>query len=235
MKQLKLATYNIHLGGTDAGYEGYDFSALAEDILHTGADLIGMQEVDRNTRRNGGRDTMRILSELTGLPYHYFVCANPSNSGEYGVALLSKYPLSDMHFFNLPKTDEREENRVVLCATAATDAGSIQCFVTHNQQISIRRQLAFIGELAAKCEKYILFGDFNWDRLADFHEYFPNALLANDSGRKLASSLDGYAFDNIIVPRAAFEMRYPSVIATGNSDHYLLTAEVYCKEGAESE
>ena len=56
---MKFATYNIDGG---AGWSGYkvttDYKLIAEDILESGAEVVGLQEVDMDTKRNGGKNTV---------------------------------------------------------------------------------------------------------------------------------------------------------------------------------
>ena len=49
---LTVASYNILHGAA----VGYDWAQLAAVIRESGADIVGLQEVDRRTRRAGGTD-----------------------------------------------------------------------------------------------------------------------------------------------------------------------------------
>ena len=79
---LRVGTFNIQNGGG----VGHDFSVLAQDILDQGLDIVGLQEVDQFTSRNGGKDTMKELSEATGYKYYGFTKAiNLSGDFEYTI------------------------------------------------------------------------------------------------------------------------------------------------------
>ena len=60
---LRVGTYNIQ-NGQNPGV-AHDFSVIAQDILGAGLDIVGLQEVDKNTTRNGGQDTMAIRAGNT--------------------------------------------------------------------------------------------------------------------------------------------------------------------------
>ena len=219
---LKIATYNI-ANGRDVNY---DYSVLAQDILTSGASIVGLQEVDQRTNRNGNRDTMAQLSRFTGWEYYYFVpTISPYQGGEYGIGLLSKYPILDTSFQYLPKSDENEEQRAVLCATVNVDGVELHCFVTHSQQVSITQQLTAISQLAVKKAPYAVLGDFNYQNFSLFHSVFLNATLANDDGNRLETTKNGQAFDNMIFSKN-ITMNGVSLIQTNHSDHHLLVAEI---------
>ena len=84
---LRVGTYNIQ-NGQNPGV-AHDFSVLAQDILGAGLDIVGLQEVDKNTTRNGGQDTMAILAQETGY-YSGYSRAIDLQGGEYGTGILSK-------------------------------------------------------------------------------------------------------------------------------------------------
>ena len=92
---LRTMTYNTY-SGRNAGIE-----AIAETIRRNDPDLVALQEVERFTELNPG-DTPAVLAEMTGLKYHAFIHALDIRSGgDYGNAILSKYPILEAHSFRL--------------------------------------------------------------------------------------------------------------------------------------
>ena len=85
---LTVASYNILHGAA----VGYDWAQLAAVIRESGADIVGLQEVDRRTRRAGGTDGLNELLRLLGWRYGRFSPVMPYDGGEYGIALLSRFP-----------------------------------------------------------------------------------------------------------------------------------------------
>ncbi len=220
--RCKAATYNIHMGGMDAGPHGYDLELLAQDIIASGADLVALQEVINTPEL----DQVAKLAELTGLTYHHFAHASKNERQEYGVALLSRYPITEASSTNLPKTDPAEENRVVLSAVIDIEGVELHCFVTHAQQASILLQLTKIATLAREAHAYAVLGDFNWGVYEDFHQAFADASLAIDAHNAQATTVGDYSFDNIVVPNRSVSIGAVEVTPTGHSDHHLVTASL---------
>lgn len=97
--QLRVLTYNIHHGqGTDGVF---DYERLARIISDLEPDLVALQEVDNGVARSGSVDQAAILAELTGMHYA-FGNALYYQGGEYGEAVLSRYPISRVRAHHLP-------------------------------------------------------------------------------------------------------------------------------------
>lgn len=97
--RLRILTYNIHHG---EGMDGrFDYQRLSKIILRFEPDLVAIQEVDRNTRRASGTDQAQRLAELTGMHYA-FGNALYYQGGEYGEAILSRFPVSNPQAHALP-------------------------------------------------------------------------------------------------------------------------------------
>ena len=97
--KLRVLTYNIHHGrGTDGKF---DYARLAKIITDLNPDVVALQEVDRQTPRASGLDQAARLGDLTGLR-HAFGNAMYFSGGQYGEAILSKFPLDDIKAYRLP-------------------------------------------------------------------------------------------------------------------------------------
>lgn len=92
-QELKVISYNIHHGADKD--EQLMLDEMGEFIKNTGADLVGLQEVDSLCNRSGNVDQMKHLSEITGMHYA-FVRHFAYDGGAYGLGILSRYPLSDI-------------------------------------------------------------------------------------------------------------------------------------------
>ena len=91
--QLRILTYNVHhCQGTDGKF---DYNRIAKIINDLRPDVVALQEVDRKTNRSSGVDQAAVLAELTGL-HHAFGRAIDFDSGQYGLAILSRLPISDV-------------------------------------------------------------------------------------------------------------------------------------------
>ncbi len=82
---LRVVTYNTL--AADRGLKG-----IARTLKAANADLIGLQEVDRNTRRSGKSDQPAMLARALGMNVA-FVPHFDFQGGQFGLALLSRYPI----------------------------------------------------------------------------------------------------------------------------------------------
>ena len=99
----------------------FDYERLAKVIGGTNPDVVVVQEVDRKTRRADGVDQAALLGELTGM-HAVFGRAMYYSGGEYGEAILSRFPLEEPKAHPLPFTTGREP-RTVLAARIIPDNG----------------------------------------------------------------------------------------------------------------
>lgn len=88
---LKVISYNIHHGADQEEISTLD--EIGGFIRSSGADLVGLQEVDSLCNRSGNVDQMKRLAELTGMHYA-FVRHYAYDGGAYGLGILSRYPVS---------------------------------------------------------------------------------------------------------------------------------------------
>jgi endonuclease/exonuclease/phosphatase family metal-dependent hydrolase len=92
---LRVVTYNVR-----AGLDGIDH--VAEDLKALAGDVIALQEVERGVRRSKKVDQAQTLAEALGMHAEYA----PSfafQSGEHGVAILSRFRVSDVQTIRLPQ------------------------------------------------------------------------------------------------------------------------------------
>lgn len=101
-KGVRVRSLNIASGcncdqGPSRVLELRDMSVQAEAVA--GADIAFLQEVDRNVPRTGRVDQYSAILrqlEVRGWPMHgYFVRTRDLDGGEYGTAVLSKFPIRD--------------------------------------------------------------------------------------------------------------------------------------------
>ncbi|CCN45587.1 putative Endonuclease/exonuclease/phosphatase [Vibrio nigripulchritudo MADA3029] len=115
-ESIRIASYNIM-----ASRMG-DTGAIRDAIKSIDADIIGLQEVDNKTGRSatnfGQADSVPInqaeyFAKELGL--HFAFCqAIEFDGGEYGHAVLSKYPVEIVKKVELPNKDDKEQR--VACA-----------------------------------------------------------------------------------------------------------------------
>lgn len=162
---LRVLTYNIHHGeGTDGRV---DLSRLAGVVTSVNPDLVALQEVDEGTERASGVDELAELARLTNL-HGVFGKAMDYSGGEYGVAVLSRWPL--LRTFNdpLPILPEHEPRTALTVEVAAGGSGSrIEFTSTHLDQArdpeNRLAQARYLNERLAREDDHptILAGDMN--------------------------------------------------------------------------
>ncbi len=108
-------TYNIHHGANKE--EENRLEEIGIFIKQSGADLVGLQEVDSVCIRSGKVDQMKRLGEITGM-YYAFVRHFAYQGGAYGQGILSKYPISAIqnNRLSLLKKDSTRESLALISA-----------------------------------------------------------------------------------------------------------------------
>jgi endonuclease/exonuclease/phosphatase family metal-dependent hydrolase len=133
---LTVMSYNIH---SCVGVDGKHFPGrIARIIRRQSADIVALQEVDRNMERTGCLDQTRLLAEQLGMEHVFFPVLN-SREGEYGLAVLSRFPLHVMNLQVLPRlaANNHGEKRGIMWVMVETGQGPVHLFNTH---LSLVRQ-----------------------------------------------------------------------------------------------
>lgn len=214
---IRVASFNIAHGREVDNY----YPSLAQDIVDSEAEIVGIQEIDQMTDRNQSQNTLKVLSQKTGLEHYVFAPAlTPYQNGEYGIGVLSKYPIESFEYHQLPKLSDAEEQRVILHAKINIDGYILDFFVTHGQQSAITQQLQAANEYIKQCETFIYAGDFNTDNYGLFKNIENSRPIVN-------SDYPILRFDNIILSNdIEYDIKNIHTIDNGNSDHPLLFVDV---------
>ena len=131
--QVRVATYNMHHGrGTDGII---DLPGLAEVIRQSGAEIVGLQEVDQCTKRSDGIDQSAELAQLLGFNCR-FAAHFPFQEGYYGVAVITRFPIIAARQFWLP-TAPGCEARTLMQTTVDINGVLTDIYNTH---LEVRRQ-----------------------------------------------------------------------------------------------
>ncbi len=216
--RMVIATLNIKHGA-----DGLD--RLADAIREISPDIIGLQEVDVNCTRSGSVDEPAELSRLTGLPYHAFSKAISQGDGEYGTAILSRYPIES--FETVPLDSGKYERRSAGHAVINADGVRLDVLVTHltYEDREVRTgQMKTIASMLSGFERCVLTADLNCFDLNDLH-YLGGEYYVNRPDRRYDTfrRFDGFAPDNIVVSEGFTEIS-SGVSDAECSDHRLLYA-----------
>lgn len=104
--RIRVLSYNIHHAeGTDGVL---DVERIAAVICSVNPDLVSLQEVDRRCSRSDNADQPAELAELTGFT-SVFVKNIDLQGGEYGNAVLSRWPVIEHRNHALPNHRDGEQ------------------------------------------------------------------------------------------------------------------------------
>ncbi|WP_028552152.1 endonuclease/exonuclease/phosphatase family protein [Paenibacillus sp. UNC451MF] len=166
---VKVLSYNIHHGVGEDGK--LDLVRIADVLKQSEAEVIALQEVDNHwSERSEFEDQAKRLAQL--LEMNYTFAANlqrPPAEGrteprQYGVAILSAFPIVATHHYELPKIHEASEQRGLLEATIRIGETEVNVYTVHLALSSEERLLQNkkIIEIAQGKKEYAIFmGDFN--------------------------------------------------------------------------
>ncbi len=169
---VNVLVYNIHAGKDAQGVA--NLVRVADIVKATGADVALLQEVDINTRRSGRVDQPAELADLTEMR-PVFGKTLDYDGGEYGIAVLTRWPVEHDTLFRLQVTPRQEraggsyEPRGVLHVLIATPHGPLHILNTHldaSGDDRFRRQeaatvLRLADQLRSSGELVFIGGDLN--------------------------------------------------------------------------
>ena len=114
-QSLRVMTYNIYGARATSPANAADLDAIAEVIRRQNPDFVTLNEVDVFTNRTG-KDVHQAcdLAEKLGMEWH-FSKAIDRDGGEYGDAVLSKYPILEKRSYRLPCAAEQPGEDRSLC------------------------------------------------------------------------------------------------------------------------
>ena len=164
---LRIISYNIHHANPPAKPGVIDIQAFIDVFKKYPADVIALQEVDVNTKRSGNINEAKMIADGLGM-YFFFGKAIDYDGGYYGVALLSRFPLKDTQYIQLPAdTTSKGEQRILAVATITLRSGrSVTVACTHldhrKDPKSRELQVAAISAFAKKNKgAFVVAGDLN--------------------------------------------------------------------------
>ncbi|MDO1444949.1 endonuclease/exonuclease/phosphatase family protein [Rhodocytophaga aerolata] len=164
---IRVMAYNIHHSNPPSKPDYIDIEAITTTIRTQNPDLVALQEVDVHTDRSGPANQAEEIARKLNMHY-YFGKAIDYGGGEYGVAILSKYPLSEQKVHRLPtQEDTKGEPRILATVKVTLPNGQeIRFGSTHldAQKAAVNRELQIreIGKIAsAETLPFIIAGDFN--------------------------------------------------------------------------
>jgi endonuclease/exonuclease/phosphatase family metal-dependent hydrolase len=233
---IRVMTYNIcnANGVNEAGeMQSQNIPAVARAIRDAGADLVGLNEVDLHTDRIGrDRDLAGEIAAELGM-HAAFGRAIYGWGGEYGNALLSRWPMENVTATPVsPDTPDGEEARSVLAAEVATPEGRLRIMCTHlswmHEHLRISAARVIVGLVSSGLPTVVM-GDLNTGPDTEPLRVLTTVLKDTAAGRPLLSTFPSHAprikIDYILSSPGIRVNRVdtPKVLA---SDHLPLVAEL---------
>jgi len=183
-ERIKILSYNIHHCNPPSKPDFIDVAAIAKVIKTSEADLVALQEVDVYTERSGtDLHQAKELAASTGM-FYYFVKTIDHQGGDYGIAILSKFPIIDSASYKLPfKEGTNGEQRGVAAVTVQLTTGNKIKFICTHLDFTKGNALVQAAEINRLFQKeelpVILCGDFNAiptsEALLEFQKVFTNS------------------------------------------------------------
>ncbi len=242
---MRLVTFNI-LHGRSTVDDLVDVDRFARAVAELDADVLALQEVDRNQRRSGRADLARVAAEAMGAVDHRFAPTLDQRSArgrsQYGVALLSRFPVLEWRVLPLPRrpwwrplpraSDQRarrwrlDEPRTAVAAVVQTPQGSLTVAATHLSFLDGwgEHQLdRLVRGLAGAPRPLVLLGDLNLrsEVPATITGWTPLAVA-----RSYPVSHPTLQIDHVLADGGVRPLAPGRAVDTGLSDHRAVVVDV---------
>lgn len=160
--------------------------AFSDGALLPRVDILALQEADKRTKRTGGHHVAKELASEMGMHWAHAPAGIPRgiapakrqwwldfeepidlhDSGDTGVALLSRLPLIDVTRIDLPWHECPWRPRMAIAATVSVNSNQFRLLNAHvDPHAAVNGQLAQLETLTAEAEKAalpaVILGDFN--------------------------------------------------------------------------
>jgi endonuclease/exonuclease/phosphatase family metal-dependent hydrolase len=240
MPQLRVATWNI-AGARREGSGQVDLDAVVAGVRALGADLLALQEVDRQLARSGRADQPRLIAEALGADWSWSYApalagddlrplAGPDPGGPaYGNLLLSRLPLEAVEHLRFPPAGGGEQRSalvgsVLIGSRPLTVAGA---HLSNRQGHNVRQLRELQRTIAARAAPRLLLGDLNLPALA-LRVASRRGWPGSGSGRTFPNSRPGQQLDHVLRndPAGVLRPRGARVAVASVSDHRALVAEL---------
>jgi endonuclease/exonuclease/phosphatase family metal-dependent hydrolase len=236
-RTLRLMTYNIHVGvGMD---KKLDLQRIADVINKERPDLVGLQEVDRGVERTQRKDEIVELAALTKMEYA-FAHNLDYQGGQYGVAILSRFPIRNVDH-RMYQNKREAERRGMIRVELKLDNKTVNFVTTHldyqfqdGRLFEAEQMLEFLRDIKGPL---IVVGDFNDEPVGTAYklmlEKFDDTWLTSKqiaTGFSYPADKPIKRIDYIFVRRAdRLKVKKTWVVETLASDHIPVVAELELK------
>jgi endonuclease/exonuclease/phosphatase family metal-dependent hydrolase len=201
---MRIATFNI-LSGRSPGDDRVDEVRFAEAVRALDADVLGLQEVDRNQPRSQHADLTAIAAEAMGAVAHRFVAA--------------------LHGVPAMWTPSTGEPRVGVVAEVTTPSGPVRVVNTHLSFLrgwNVRQLRVLLRGLGDLSGPMVLLGDLNMRRATAERV---TGLRPLATGATFPAQAPSLQIDHLLAT-PDLQARSGGPVRLPMSDHLALVAEV---------
>ena len=219
---MRVATWNIRAALSAP------LDDIAAELQAMQADVIGLQEVDHLARRTGFIDQAHALA--TALSAHFVFAATIKwDGGDYGLALVSRWPLAAVQRHRLDQT-EYGEPRIVLEVTVCASGRPLRVF-NHHAAIGSRSRQSGLTRLRDLVAPHmgsgaVVLGDFNEAPTGPGVRSLLAAGLVDVGAEQNVPTAGGARIDYLLADALLSKrVRRAQVWLTRKSDHHALITE----------
>jgi len=235
-EDVRVLVYNVHAGKDAAGKESVQ--RISDVVKSLDPDIVLFQEVDKRTKRSGGVDQPAEYAKRTGL-HVAFGKSLDYDGGEYGIAVLSRWPIRRDTAVALPVDPPQErsggshEPRVAMSVRIDAPFGPLEVFNTHIDASTedrwrlqeVKTIERIVKEAFGRDARILLGGDFNSTpesavqgelRASGFRDAWP--ICGVGEGLSYPADVPRKRIDYLFLP-SGFECTSARVIEADASDH----------------
>lgn len=227
MNRIRVMTWNIH--GALGCNPRFDVDGVVALVRRHAPDIVALQEIDsRRTREAHAGDPFAVLQQELGT-HGIGARAVTTADGDYGQALISRWPLVDteIHDLSMP----HREPRRAICSNVITPFGPLRVVATHlglSLRERRRQAMTLLGMLGSLRSPTVALGDFNdWFWAGSVRRILSRALPGTTPHRTFPARLPVLKLDGVYVfPRAALLSSRTDRSAQALSDHLPVIADI---------
>lgn len=234
--ETRVMSYNIQHGRGIDGIQ--DLQRIRDVIRQSEAELVGLQEVDKhNPDRSHNVDQAQWLANELNMHCVYAAnldqepAAGQDQRWQYGVAILSKYPVTESHHYFLSSFGD--EQRGLLEAIIEIQGVPVHFYTTHLGLTAEQRevQVREIIDIAKKASgPKIIVGDFNAEpssaEMDLFSTEYSDAFSGKPHVETIPSNNPTRRIDYIFASAIQTEFISSNVMNTQASDHLPIVSNI---------
>lgn len=152
---FKVMSFNIFGGRKASAYTFF------ESIKKYNPDFISIQEIDKNTKRSDYKDYTKEIADNLGYKYYFFRKSRDYDEGEYGISIISRYPIEIIYVRTLPSIGI-EKRQVIMAKLKDKDILVVNTHLSYDEKENEKQINDLIRTINSVDSKFkIICGDLN--------------------------------------------------------------------------